>query len=244
MMKKWGICILIAGLFFSACKNDDDNNEISIDDQNQVDDEAILQYLEDHYFSPERGLIKKYDDEDESDDDYPNLKSLGTKLNSGVWIVKRPGVTAEGPSITSNVQDSIWISYDSKMFRASNDNLDTGDGRLYGTTGGFFNSINSTGEAAWDPYFYYTHLTEEMISNDINLTHFVMEGFVEGLKHFNSTQTSGTDLYNFQGAIIVPSRLAYARDYIYSGGTLRNDIYRNTSFIFNFELHKFIPREN
>ncbi len=244
MMKKWGICLLAVGLFFAACKNDDDVQEISQEDQNQVDDEAIVQYLEDHYFEPERGLIKKYDDEDETDDEYPNLKSLGTKLNSGVWVIKRPEVPAEGPSVIENTQDSIWISYDSKMFRASNDNVETDGDRLYGTTSAFFNTINSTGVAAWDPYFYYSHLTDEMISNDITLSHFVIEGFVEGLKQFKSTQTSGTDLYNFQGAIIVPSRLAYARDYIYSGGQLRNDIYRNVSFIFNFELHKVIPRTN
>ncbi len=243
MMKKWEICLLAAGLLLGSCKSDDDVNEVSIEDQNQVDDEAIVQYLEDHYFDPVRGLIKKYDEEDNSDDEYPNLKSLGTKLNSGVWIVKRPDVIAEGSAITSNVQDSILISYDSKMFRASNDNMETSD-NLYGNLSGYFNTINSTGQAAWDPVFYYSQITDALQENDINLSHFVIEGFVEGLKEFNSTQTTGADLYNFQGAIIVPSRAAFGRDFVYSGGQLRNDIYRNVSFVFNFELHKFVPRNN
>ena len=242
MMKKWGICLLAAGLFFGSCKNDDDNNEIPQEDRNLVDDEAIVKYMEDHYFSPDRGLIKKYDAEDESDDDYPNLKSQGVKLNSGVWIIKRPGVTAEGPSITNNTQDSIQISFDSKRFIANRDNADS-DGDLYGDVGGYFNTINSTGEAAWDPMFYYAKITEALADNDINLSHFVIEGFVEGLKEFKTTQTPGDGLYNFQGAIIVPSRAAFGRDFVYSGNQLRNDVYRNNSFIFNFELHQFLPRE-
>src|SRR5690606_21922932 len=120
MMKKWGICLLVAGLFLGACKNDDDVNELPQDEQNQVDDQAILAYLEDHYFDPERGLIKKYDEDDEEDDNYPSLKSLGTKLNSGVWVIKRPGVPAEGPAVTNNLQDSLLISYHSKRFIATN----------------------------------------------------------------------------------------------------------------------------
>ncbi len=243
MMKKWGICLLAVGLFFTACKNDDDNNEISQEDQNQVDDEAIVQYLEDHYFETERGLIRKYDDEDETDDDYPNLKSMGVKLNSGVWIIKRPGVPAEGPSITNNTQDSIQISYDSKFFRANQENVETYE-TLYGRIDGYSNTINTTGEAIWDPSFYYIKISDELAENDINLNHFVIEGFVEGLKEFKTTQTSGNDLYNFQGAIIVPSRKAFERDFIYYSGQLRNDIYRNASFIFNFELHQFLPRTN
>jgi len=243
MMKKWGICLLAAGLFFTACKNDDDVQEISQEDQNQVDDEAIVQYLEDHYFEPERGLIRKYDEEDETDDEYPNLKSMGVKLNSGVWVIKRPGVSAEGPSITSNTQDSIQISFDSKRFIASRDNTAEG-GALYGTINPYFNTINSTGVAAWDPTFYYFNISDELAENDINLSHFVIEGFVEGLKEFKTTQTSGDDLYNFQGAIVVPSRVAFGRDFIYNGSQLRNDVYRNNSFIFNFELHQFLPRNN
>lgn len=242
MMKKWGICILMAGLFLGACKNDDDVNELPQEDQNQVDDEAILAYLEDHYFEPERGLIKKYDENDEEDDNYPSLKSLGTKLNSGVWVIKRPGVTAEGPAVTNNLQDSLLISYHSKRFIATNEDLSEGEKSYEPYMADFFNTINSTGQAAWDPYFYYTPITPDLAGNDIKQSHFMIEGFVEGLKHFQSTQTSGADLYNFQGAVVVPSRAAYARDYIYSGGMLRNDIYRDNSFIFNFEVHKVLPR--
>ncbi|HLV23966.1 MAG TPA: hypothetical protein VKY36_04240 [Moheibacter sp.] len=244
MMKKWGICLLAAGLFLGACKNDDDNNEISQEDQNQVDDEAIVMYLQDHYFEPERGLIKKYDEDDESDDEYPNLHSMGTKLNSGVWIIKRPGIIAEGPAADNNTQDSILISLHSQSFVATNEDLAEGQKPYQVGLSTFESTINGNGTAKWDPNFYYARITPDMEENDIDLSNFVIEGFTEGLKEFKSTQTSGSDLYNFQGAIIVPSRAAFARDFVYTNAGMDNRSFRNRSFIFNFELHKVIPRNN
>lgn len=242
MMKKWGIALLLAGVFLGACKSDDDNRDLPQDEQNQIDDQAIVDYLEDHYFDPERGVIKKYDEEDEEDDTYPNLKSLGVKLPSGVWVVKRPGVEAEGTSVVSNTQDSILISYNSSRFKASYEDLNENQRAYNKFPAPFFNTIYSTGTAAWDPVFYHTKLTEEMITRNIDLSYFVIEGFVEGLKEFKSTQTNGSDLYNFQGAIIVPSRMAYGRDFVYLGGQLDPNSYRDNSFVFNFEVHKVIPR--
>jgi len=241
MMKKWGICLLVTGLFFGACKSDDDFNELPQDEQNQVDDLAILQYLEDHYFEPERGLIKKFDPEDESDDNYPNLKSLGVKLGSGVWVVQRPGVTAEGPIANNSTQDSILISLHSFSFVASND-VNAGQ-RAYQLGYSVFEStINNQGTPKWDPSFYYRPITPEMEDNNVNLSHIVIEGFTEGIKHFPSTQTSGADLYNFQGAIIVPSRAAFGRDFVYTSSGMDNRSFRDRSFVFNFELHKVVPR--
>ncbi len=50
-----------------------------------------------------------------------------------------------------------------------------------------------------------------------------------------------SDNYNLQGIIIVPSRMAFARDdhYAYNGF-----IYRNRSFIFNFQLYNARERES
>ena len=241
MMKKWGIAILLIGLTFSSCRSNDDDNDLPQDEQNQVDDDAIAEFLDDHYFDPERGLIKKFDSEDASDDNYPTLKSLGVKLPSGVWIVKRPEVEAEGPSIADNLSDSILISFNSTRFKASYEDLIPGQKPYEKYTGLFFNTIYSTGTASWDPIFYYYNIGESVNSN-IDLSYYVMEGFVEGLKHFKSTQTNGADIYNFQGAIIVPSRVAYGRDFVYLNGILDNMTYRDNSFIFNFELHKVLPR--
>ena len=244
-MKKWGIMLIALAIFSTACKSDDDGyRDLPRDEQDQLDDQAIIQYLEDHYFEPEKGLIEKYDEDDEEDDQYPSLKSLAVKLPSGVWIAKRPEVVAEGPKITSNTQDSILISYNSVRFRATNEDLAENQ-RLYSKNfASFYNTIYSTGTANWDPPFYYKKITQDLIDKKVDLTYFAMEGFVEGLKEFASVQNSGADLYNFQGAILVPSRMAYERDFVFLGGSLDANTYRDNSFVFNFELHKVVPRNN
>src|SRR5690606_29493861 len=242
MIRKWSVLFVVLGFVLTACKNDDDVNELPQEEQNQVDDDAILEYLEDHYFSADRGVIKKYDEDDETDDEYPSLKSLGTKLNSGVCVIKRPCVTAEGPVADNNEEDSILLSYSAQVFKASYQDLEEGEAP-YGSITAIESTINGSGTPKWDPYFYYVNLTENLIENDINLSHYVIEGFTEGIKQFNSTGTNGADLYNFQGAIVVPSRLAYGRDFDYLQGQL-GYTYRDFSFIFNFELHQVIPRNN
>lgn len=241
MMKKWGFAIVALGLLFTACNNDDDGvEELPIEEQNQVDDDAIVEYLQNHYFDPERGLIKEFDADDDSDNDYPTLHSQGTKLPSGVWIVKRAGVVAEGPIADDNTKDSILISYETKIFKASYLDLPE-DGKPYGTPQVYGSTINGSGSAAWDPTFYFVDVPNLNLDDNINISHFEIEGFTEGLKQFNSTGTSGADLYNFQGAIIVPSRLAFGRDFVYTSSGLSYS-YRDISFIFNFELHKVIDR--
>lgn len=239
-MKKWGLALVALGLFFGACKNDDDVDELPIEEQNQVDDNAIVAYLQNHYFDPERGLIKEFDSEDSTDNDFPTLHSLGTKLPSGAWIIKRPGVLAEGPVAGNNTQDSILISYEVKYFKASYQDLPE-NGQPYEPLNTLTTTINGSGTAVWDPWFYYVDIEGMNLNDNINLSHFVMEGFTEGLQHFNSTGTTGSDLYNFQGAIVIPSRLAFGRDFAYAGGAL-NYTYRDLSMVFNFELHKVIPR--
>jgi hypothetical protein len=242
MMRKWGILAIAFGLLFTACKNDDDNDELPQEEQNQVDDDAIVEYLENHYFDSERGVIKAFDEEDEEDDDNPDLKSLGTKLSSGVWVVKRPEVVAEGESADNNEEDSILISYNAQVFKATYTDLEEGE-KPYSGIATFDSTINGTGTPKWDPFFYHVNLTDAQTENGITMSQYVIEGFTEGLKEFNSTGTNGSDLYNFQGAIIIPSRMAYGRDFDYINGQLGYN-YRDCSFVFNFELHKVVPRNN
>lgn len=241
MMKKWGLAIFAVVLAFAACKSDDDFREPSIADQNKWDDDAILVYLEDHYFEPERGKIKRFDVTDSTDDNFPNLLSQGTKLPSGVWVIKKNGFVAEGPIADDNTRDSILISHETMRFKANYEDLAEGQKPYTNEFSILYSTINSTGTPAWDPYFYFTHITPSMVENNLNLSHFVMEGFVEGIKHFPSTNTDGSEAYNFQGAIIVPSRAAFGRDVVYVGGSPSYS-FRNTSFVFNFELHKVIDR--
>jgi len=241
MIRKWGIAIIAFGLLFTACKNDDDADELPQEEQNQVDDDAIVEYLQDHYFSPDRGVIKKFDEDDEEDNEYAPLRDNATKLPSGVWVVKRPGVTAEGPVADNNAQDSILISYVATYFKATYEDLAENEKPYEAISGTFLSTIYSTGTPAWDPIFYYVHLTDSQIENGIPLSGYVIEGFTEGLKEFHSTDTNGADLYNFQGAIIVPSRMAYGREFDYLSGSPSYS-YRDLSFVFNFELHKVIDR--
>jgi hypothetical protein len=243
MMKKWGLAIFAVVLAFTACKNDDDFKEPSIADQNKWDDDAILAYLEDHYFEPELGLIKRFDATDSTDDAYPTLLSQGTKLPSGVWVVKKNDYEAEGRAVVNNAQDSILLSYEAKIFKADYDNLADGQKPYTNEFGTLFSTINGSGSPQWDPNFYHVHLTTTMLNNGIKPSYYEIEGFIEGLKHFKSTDTNGTEAFSFQGAIIVPSRAAYSRDVSYISGSPSYN-FRNTSFIFNFELHKVIDRSN
>lgn len=241
MMKKWGLLILAIGLTFTSCKKDDDGfDEPNISDQNIIDDEVIEIYLKEHYFDPQNGKIKQYSATNTSEDQYPSLYSQGEKLPSGVWIVKRDGVVADGPSITNNKTDSILISYEQLAYVADKTDI-TETVRPYKYLQTVFSTLGA-GSPRWDPSFYYVNLDNMHLGDNVKEEHFIIEGLVEGLKHFNATNTSGVELYNFQGAIVVPSRLAFGRDFAFVGNVLDNTTYRNQTFVFNFELHKVVPR--
>lgn len=241
MMKKWGLLILAFGFLFTACKSDDDGfNEPNQEDQNRIDDEVIEIYLKEHYFDPERGKIKQFSTTDSLDDNYPTLFSQAQKLPSGVWIVKRADYIAEGAQVSNNKTDSILISYEQKIFTA--DYTDTTETiRPYKALQTVYSTLES-GTPKWDPSFYYVNLANLNLNDNVKEEHFVVEGFVEGLKHFKATNSNGIDLYDFQGAIVVPSRMAFGRDFAFVGNTLDFTTFRNKTFVFNFELHKVVPR--
>ncbi len=245
MIKKFFVTLLATATFFTSCKSDDDNKELSVEQQNSLDDQAIEEYLERHYFSADNGKIATFDTiTGNEDDNYPSLKQLAVKDPAGYYYAYRPDVEAEGPSIVSSDESEILISYDVKTFEATND-MNTYKYK-YGSIYNYANTINTgDGSATTDPSFYYYELTETQIKNGIKREHVELKYFAEALKKFKSTLRSGRAQYNFQGVIILPSRLAYGRNKMYTGSAVTaNHSYRNASFIFNFELDKVTPRDS
>ena len=244
MIKKFFVTLLATTTLLVSCSSDDDNNkELSVEQRNALDDEAIEQILEDYYFSPVNGKLVKFDTiTGNEDDNYTPLKNIAIKDPAGYYYAKRPGVEANGPAIVSNDASKILISYDQKYFVSTDDEAYN---RKYGYIDNYSSSINlGDGSAISDPSFYYATISDALAENGVKREHVELSNFVDALKHFNSTETNGRDLYNFQGVIILPSRLAYGRNKMYTGSAITtNHPYRNTSFIFSFELHKVTPRQ-
>lgn len=230
------LMMLIAIVFvIASCKNDDDNglNLLPQDEQNDVDDEAIVLYLKEHYFNSV-GKVMKFDDDDESDDNETPLYDIAEMDAEGYWYAKRPGFVAEGRAVTNHDNDSILLQYEMKIFNAGL-RSDT----VYYSTAGYASTINGTGLPQWDPDFYYKTLTDTQIENNYQREWNEMEGVISGLQHFNSTNKAATDQpsVDFQGVIVVPSRLVFKRD----KNALR--FAADTSVILNFELYQVIDRE-
>lgn len=243
MIKKFFVTLLAATTLFSCSSDDDNNNELSVEQRKALDDEAIEEYLNDHYFSPINGKVLKFDTiAGNQDDANIKLSELTVKDPAGYYYAMRPGVEANGDQVIEADSSKILISYQAKVFEATND-LDT-YAKKYGYVSTYTSSIDSgDGSAQTDPSFYKAFISPDMIANGVKREHIELKNFTEALKKFKSTGTNGRDLYNFQGIIILPSQLAYARNRMYTGTAItENHAYRNTSFIFNFELHKVTPR--
>ncbi|MDH1603814.1 hypothetical protein [Empedobacter sp. GD03739] len=249
MIKKFFVTLIACSAVLVGCNNDDDNGvnketKIPVEERNALDDEAIQQYMEDFYFNPKNGKLTKFDTIKGNDDDaYPTLKSLAKQDNLGIWYAENPNHKGTGESIVSNDSTSIYLSSISTYFVATNS---TDYKRKYGYLGQFYYSSINTGDgsATQDPTFYYYIPTETEAKNGVKREHVELKNFAEGLKHFKSTNRSTNDLYNFQGVIILPSRLAYARNkyYVQSTGLTEYSTYRDATIIFNFELPKIEKR--
>lgn len=249
MIKKFFVTLIACSAVLVGCNNDDDNGvnketKIPVEERNALDDEAIQQYMEDYYFNPKNGKLTKFDTIKGNDDDaYPTLKSLAKQDNLGIWYAENPNHKGTGESIVSNDSTSIYLSSISTYFVATNS---TDYKRKYGYLGQFYYSSINTGDgsATQDPTFYYYIPTETEAKNGVKREHVELKNFAEGLKHFKSTNRSTNDLYNFQGVIILPSRLAYARNkyYVQSTGLTEYSTYRDATIIFNFELPKIEKR--
>lgn len=249
MIKKFFVTLIACSAILVGCNNDDDNGvnketKIPIEERNALDDEAIQQYMEDFYFNPKNGKLTKFDTIKGNDDDaYPTLKSLAKQDNLGIWYAENPNHKGTGETIVSNDSTSIYLSSVTTYFVATNS---TDYKRKYGSLGQFYYSSINTGDgsATQDPTFYYYIPTETEAKNGVKREHVELKNFAEGLKHFKSTNRSTNDLYNFQGVIILPSRLAYARNkyYVQSTGLTEYSTYRDATIVFNFELPKIEKR--
>ncbi len=222
---------LSLGILFTSCNNDDDNDILPQKEQNEVDDAALVKILNDYYFN-ENGVMTKFDEDDESDDDYTPLMQYATQDPSGYWYVVNPNVEATGDRVTSNTSDSILIQHTTYSFKATKDD-DRAASYFLNT---YSSSINTSGAPTWDPFFYYTPLTDDSDKEEF----YTIEGFVNGIKNFNATNRAAdaTPPVKLQGVILIPSRLAYERDFN------RLQIPYDVSFVVNFELYKIIPRNN
>lgn len=249
MIKKFFVTLIACSAVLVGCNNDDDNGvnketKIPVEERNALDDEAIQQYMEDFYFNPKNGKLTKFDTIKGNDDDaYPTLKSLAKQDNLGIWYAENPNHKGTGETIVSNDSTSIYLSSVTTYFVATNS---TDYKRKYGYLGQFYYSSINTGDgsATQDPTFYYYIPTETEAKNGVKREHVELKNFAEGLKHFKSTNRSTNDLYNFQGVIILPSRLAYARNkyYVQSTGLTEYSTYRDATIVFNFELPKIEKR--
>lgn len=219
-------------VLFSSCRNDDDGLDLLPQaEQNDLDDRAIVKFLEEHYFN-EVGKVIKFSDAISSDDNETPLIEIAEMHPTGYWFVHKPNFEATGRKITNVENDSILIQYDLNGFVARQRD----DSAFYSTPTSISTTINTTGYPIWDPAFYYTDISN---MNNAQKKWYEMEGLQEGLKEFHSTNKSASDLpaVNFQGLVIVPSRLVYQRDYnVFNLGP-------DTSVYFNFELYQVIDRE-
>ena len=95
-MKKIFLYVIAGSLCFSACKKDDDDENIyvepeSISVQNSYDDQAIEKFLNNNYFDS-LGNVVAFSNTDDSDDNETKLADLNpVKLPSGVVYIKREG---------------------------------------------------------------------------------------------------------------------------------------------------------
>jgi hypothetical protein len=260
MIKKFFVTFIASVAFLVSCNDDnsiriDAETKIPIAERNALDDKAINQYLEDYYFSPgdtvngkviKSGVLTKFDTiKGNADDKYPSLKSLAKQDAAGFWYAENPYQkgSATGKTIKSIDESKITISYYVQNFRATEKTSleDNPSQKFYGTLGGYLTSPNPTynygdGSAVNDPIFYRYIPTATEEKNGVKREHLELKYFAEGLKHFTSTNRSKQDIYNFQGVIILPSRLAFARNRYFTGTSLSDIQYRDVSFIFNFEL--------
>lgn len=233
-MKLQYLAVLLLTIFVSvsSCKSDDDGVDLlPQEQQNSIDDQAIVKFLNDHYFNSV-GKVTKFRDDSPNDDEETPLAELAQMDPSGYWFVKRPGVEANGRAITNPENDSILIQYELAAFQGKTLN----DSIYYTLPSNISTTINTTGFPIWDPSFYYKDISN---LNNAQKKWYEMEGIQDGLKHFNSKDKAVDALpaVDFQGIIIVPSRLAFGRDY----NTL--NLGPDNSMYLNFELYKVIDRD-
>lgn len=223
-------------LIFLACSPDNgiSSNLIEQSTRNTLDDQAIEKYLTEHYFSGTSGRVLQCENLDCATQGETALADLNPQTDTdGFVYVFNPNVTVMGNMPTSTT-DEIELQYISYTFVSSDVN-GTGD---YGTVSESFSTINGSGIPEIDPEFWKVTLSDSQIDSGFVESEFEMEGVQDALQMFSATNRSSSPLnppVQFQGIILVPSRLAFGRSINRVGfGT-------DFSFILNFELISVNP---
>lgn len=244
---------MLKGIFFSgliatiaiSCNNDDNNintqyqDNVDLTTQNEYDDLAAIDFLETHYFD-DRGNVTGLEDNDTIHKALSKLEYV--TLPSGVIYLVRDGAQPE------NGTDINSTSVIRLMTRTYTYIATKSDGEVtFSSVYPFRNTIDGTGNPDLDPSYYYVKnsvlesadgdATDEIdTTNDAETrAYYEIEGLKEALPYFKAFDIPDSDDYNLQGIIIVPSRMAFARDDHYAYNSF---IYRNRSFIFNFQVYK------
>ena len=240
MIKKFFVTLLATATLLTSCSSDDDSKELTIEQRNSLDDQAIDELLDQYYFGL-NGKLTKFDTiKGNEDDKFPKLRKYAVKDPAGYYYAVNPEVTAKGSKIKSNDTSSILISYEMKYFISNDDeSIKTKIGSLYG----YDSTIDGKGTATTDPDFFYFKPTDTEEAKGVKREHREFKNLIDGLKKFSATNTNGADLYNFQGVIILPSRLAFGREKYYTGSNLSNRYLRDYNFVLNFELHQVKDRK-
>ncbi|MDN3607215.1 hypothetical protein [Kaistella yonginensis] len=235
-MKKTFLFLALASIALTSCRKDEEDviPEVNIETQNNYDNEAALKFLDTHAFDA-KGNLKDYV---ETDTTMVKLASLSPiTLPSGVIYVVRPSAQ---PSPGSNIgsTDIIKLMSTTVTYVATNT-----DGKVAFTSPYVFrNTIAGSGIPELDPAYYY--VKQSVLDNATGdlakqRSFYEIEGFSEGLQKFKAFDLADESNYNLQGVIIVPSRLAFARDahFNYSGIA-----FKDRSFVFNFQVYKTTAR--
>lgn len=239
-MKKIFLYMVLAAVTFNACKDDDDDTTeetVTLDTRNSYDDEAAQKFLQEYYLD-DRGNLKAFDNDDDSDDNYTKLADLEpVKLPSGVIYIVRPGAQPE-PGTTIGESDILHLMVNATTYVATNT-----DGTVEFTSASTFQNTIASGNVIVDPAYYYVKqsvLDDATTDAAKQRSYYQIEGLREGLEHFKAFNMSDGDNYNLQGVIIVPSRAAFARDSHYN---YTNISYNDRSFVFNFQVYKTEARD-
>ena len=232
-MKKTFLYLALASIALISCRKDNEETvepEVSIETQNSYDDQAAQKFLQTHYFDA-KGNLKDFVETDTVNTKLADLEPV--TLPSGVIYVKRPGAQPD-PATVIGPSDIIRLMSVTNTYVATN----TDNKIAFTSASPFRNTITGTGTPEVDPSYYFVKkavLDAGTTEIQKQRSFYEIEGFREALQKFGAFDIPDEANYNLQGVIIVPSRAAFARDphFNYTGV-----LYRNRSFIFNFQVYK------
>ncbi|MCB9203158.1 MAG: hypothetical protein H6604_08960 [Flavobacteriales bacterium] len=234
--------VFVVSVLIFSCNKDDNSGTVtySVSQVNENDDVAIEKYLNEYYFDS-AGNVKRIDDtedvtEEENAEQLSNkLMNFAEKQDSGIWIVTREAVEADGDYVSFDNKNTT-LQYNMFYFKSYKE-----DGTVYyrtPATSSTFSTILYGFKPRENPYFLDAPLYND---GDVK-SDYEIEGILEGLAKFKATNNADYTNYNLQGVIVVPSRLAYGRDKHYvnptSTSATKVETYEDYCFVFNFEVLK------